>query len=1163
METYKLKIYFKDLIDTIKHIINKSQDSELQFEVVIKNTNRFYNLNLTELQILAKQYPQKNLNIFLFFSDFIINEKNIINCFDENKINDLKNLTNCKIEAKFNVNIRHSDYKGMFNAMVSLHNTVSEVDFTFNVKENGRKGWTEAWKQVKIAYKSFNLFSQPQLSKINCKFNVFIDHGNDVTNLKYYVILFKGLKISNPSQLISIYLNINLNEKSDKIRQSYVFRIVQSFAYLPKSIKDSILIDGEKLLLMSAMASNILLLPVTDKWESKYLVKPLANYLAAIFQKNYYKGDIGHKMNSDTVDRLIKDLARYVLRKCIFDEGSIDNILTNNDNNEKSSIIDKLINTLNSIIEKNNMGFTYLIFVYLIRDYLVHNMLFQYKNNNWEINYKILELTYFNAQSYSEGLWQAIENALIHSSGRSAIFGIRFYNADPDCSASNILSHARSRDFLWRKYWRDNNNKFCIKRRSHAKGEYINASNANNIFNIKDKDTGKVLFPNYLEITILDCAINRQFETIGIIENVTNKLKCEINSISEIFSLTQKAYNNPVNYYIAHYGMRLLLQHINTLNGIIELISPYKDIIKDRIVYNNIFSTDTYNIEELTDIYFTEYSILIPIATHPLYNQYKDSNDKSGTYFQPIKENYCNNEKLLNYNKVHLKRVDIQSTWSFNKLELIDEYYILLKEPFKKFFEEGGLLYLNAKYLLNDLQTELLSKALFKIIFECAKEKNYYIAIDFEDNQDLAKEFIRIFSIFYIKIGDEKSIKNIMSKIQIAVCSNLSGTGYSNLDMDVNFPRKAVNFILTGEDLRSVYRSASKFIYYNGEASISFMPLLDFLSQNNNDDNNGQPKCIFPFDLYLSSTNEKKDGLSKIRSWFEWQMLDKITTGVSSDNYGCMLRDIVVRLGSKIYIDRFYEAELLFHSDGIIKRFAYLVAQKIISLLQNTPLSEKNTLYIVGYENYSANLIMEIELLLTKYFDNENVVKIRRIIECHSEEFPITACNLTSDSDEEKIIFIIVTPISATMTTHYKLKDSISRGLSKSLNSGNINWFHICLIAVGDCFLNKEVDNVESKYITNITTDSDYRWTVANLQPQYYKQNQVCKDKELKVDLNVNYLLPVPAKWKSPENKFYDIDIFKPVLHVDSTSTLLDTDYQKKLTADASAYYFRKNEVDQ
>ena len=65
METYKFKIYFKDLIDTIKHIINKSQDSELQFEVVIKNTNRFYNLNLTELQILAKQYPQKNLNILI------------------------------------------------------------------------------------------------------------------------------------------------------------------------------------------------------------------------------------------------------------------------------------------------------------------------------------------------------------------------------------------------------------------------------------------------------------------------------------------------------------------------------------------------------------------------------------------------------------------------------------------------------------------------------------------------------------------------------------------------------------------------------------------------------------------------------------------------------------------------------------------------------------------------------------------------------------------------------------------------------------------------------------------------------------------------------------------------------------------------------------------
>lgn len=507
-----------------------------------------------------------------------------------------------------------------------------------------------------------------------------------------------------------------------------------------------------------------------------------------------------------------------------------------------------------------------------------------------------------------------------------------------------------------------------------------------------------------------------------------------------------------------------------------------------------------------------------------------------------------------------------------------NEIILKLKENNSNSFLNEGVYYFHRMCFRDRQSVEIFAKTLFNFLYKRINNLNgesyknvnpLYIALDFE-NQDYAKEFIRIFSIFYIKSGqngkeskadktDEQKAFPYMEKVQIAVCSTNEKTQL-----------KQVNFVLAGDTLTNAYATAKNYVYYNVDASLDFVPLLSFLSTGEKVDSNFEP--LFPFDLYLHESKEQ--------NWFKSQMEQRITTDLRLQEYGCKIPDVKVRLGSKIYINTFYEAELLFHNVGTIKRFAYLLANEILNDDKQNIFDSQSYLFLLGYENYSAVLMQEVHYLLQNYLDElENKkFKLEWVIDTRSEDFPVLSFDKYSFSEREKIIqektvyCITIIPLGSTMSTVYKLHNSFERGIKrikKEINSESIPEVkflgNYCLVAIGDVFKELSDNEVASKYlkldnqkkqeqdnqgikvIKSKSFDNQNAWQTVILQKQKLEDQGI----------EVKYLLRAPAKWKME-----DEDKDKPLMKVDKTSTLLDAYFQTPLKPELIEYYKRKSRVD-
>lgn len=468
-----------------------------------------------------------------------------------------------------------------------------------------------------------------------------------------------------------------------------------------------------------------------------------------------------------------------------------------------------------------------------------------------------------------------------------------------------------------------------------------------------------------------------------------------------------------------------------------------------------------------------------------------------------------------------------------------------------------GFYYFHNMGLQDGQDVEIFAKALFKLLFErrhnpitgelVEKVKPLYIAVDFE-SKDYAREFIRIFSIFYIK-NDQNKTSSYMTKVQIAVSSTSEKTGL-----------KEVNFVLAGESLANAYATARNFVYYNADASLSFVPLLKFLSVGSE----ALPEPLFPFDLYLVDDS----GIS----WFKKQMQHRLKTDLRTEEYGCKISEVKVRLGSKIHVDTFYEAELLLHNVGTVKRFAYLLAEEIIKDIKekgdefvNELKSGKGYLFLLGYENYSAVLMQEVHRLIKDYLGDNS--KIEWLIDTRSEDFPVLSFDKFTVNEREKIFkeesiyCITILPLGSTMSTVYKLHESFERGLERNKKElkeeGNLEVIfgdNYCLVAIGDAFVSgvNEKTGIANNYLNQfIETHNFTVWQPVILQ------KQTCYNNGIKI----KYLLSASATWKDLEDKKSIKESYKPLLKVDKTSTLIDAYFQTPFQSKVLKYYNRENKI--
>lgn len=698
----------------------------------------------------------------------------------------------------------------------------------------------------------------------------------------------------------------------------------------------------------------------------------------------------------------------------------------------------------------------------------------------WVLNAEAMERSALSCASYAEGLYQIIENSCLYSCGQRAYFGARIYRMSLTGNTGENLSRAQTKMQLYEKY------RNCYKESPEDSTSPLSVFSRN--------------YPQLLEFYVLDDAscgegIIRQshitmpetdFRTLSQLIDYQPKYRSNLPD-------AQRRYGEKIAH---HYGMRVFFKHIERNDGCVILSTPSApdDRQKQTLYFSRKIERDDG--ADCEPHALTSYRILVPLFPMEDHITFEE-NTKIRT------------EMSLPGGRQHFVYRFSLGALSLDTLPVKEDRARLIRDAMQKTLqspEPNCMLAINA-YDSTVYESELLAKALFMLVTEYCVENELKIAVLFARNSNSPQEFIRIFSSFYDKlfVEDEETrnfVKTILGNLQIAVCTKPE---------DDNDDAVSVNFVLAGKYPGSAYISARDFLYVNFDACASYIPLLKYLSLAPNIERKSEyTERIFPFDVYLTKSCFEKGETIAASPQKDCLFLDRMNTILYSDlqlhSDGCRIPDIHIRLGSKIHLDCFYEAELLFRSIGNIQKLAYIIANDLLARL-STDVGETHIM-LVGYEKYSAELILQISEFLGK----ANFIVGAFLIPATGDErnqcielvpFRDNETLMKDDGSEKtELQLVTVIPVGSTMSTIYKVKHTaISRIADRNVTIKDFR--NYCIVAVNSQIMDKkEEDNITWCYWKEIDPEE--------------KIITVLPDRNDKHDMTVQYLLAARASWLSP-----------------------------------------------
>lgn len=292
---------------------------------------------------------------------------------------------------------------------------------------------------------------------------------------------------------------------------------------------------------------------------------------------------------------------------------------------------------------------------------------------------------------------------------------------------------------------------------------------------------------------------------------------------------------------------------------------------------------------------------------------------------------------------------------------------------------------------LSNRHLEIFCKILIRFISKRPEEANVYIALLRCDDKCMI-EITRIFSVFYNKQGKSP----IFNNVQIY----LSGVNPENA------------FLFAGSDIATVLNRAERLAIAYGIQPECITILTNMLQRKavncSLEDKYGSEFAIAPFELVKYGENE---------ILFNRILNNILKNDISKMKTGCKIPNTHVRLGSKIHIKEFYQAEILFQNNYFTTRFAYLVTEDICKKVCNV-----DNLVFVGYETYSEMLCYEIVELL-KSRQKEKDIQYLIYDQKNGENFRY----IEGLRQEKQYSFIFIVPINSTLTTHNKMQAALNR----------------------------------------------------------------------------------------------------------------------------------------
>lgn len=937
------------------------------------------------------------------------------------------------------------------------------------LKKNTYEDWQNAYEELQKS--SDNV--------IEVKINTKETDSESIINLRYFFPLamqFLRVKESGDSTNASLTLDIKLTGGAGEADRSRLRIFLSQILGVPGII---IRVDGQTLNNMPWQTSRIFPLcwvQREDEMQGGFGFKVLNE---SIYDE--VKGENRIDRNAGIYPELANELLQHVLNPEHY-QGTNDYKFSPE---EKKTLRQEVDDCLHEHLGHMSI-LAQIIWLYILRELIELKELYGITEEGREhphIHNSIMIKSRLDAISYGESMYQLIENACMHSSGHLAWFGFRVHRAGRNVTMSKLIDETRTRNMLYEDY------QSCfIQYDKNGKPR----ANDKNIFN---ED-----YRFYFEFFVLDDASDQ----LGMIGHYNQNIKLEQNNdlrksecIEDLFNIgiRQEQLKDHVEDITTHYGLRLLRKIISVNGG--YLIGRTPDGKKKTQCYFDGNPVPEQRRSESYDSYVTEWNAILPI-------EYKWPERTTGS--DVVNGKTCFGDKierprsqLYFFSREKLFHECIKSSKSESIKVLHENLQICMAGLDKKELEDAVILLQADSSDIDNL--ELFSKALFAQIAEINFKKEDPVALRIAilfDHKDAIFEFIRLFSVFYPD-GEQADMQNV----QIALCekNKLYGDIYD------------VAVMLVGEYLSSTYGYARLFAYHHTGNALEYLPLLDYLTMKENREEQGNQAIedisLFPFELCLPTDfgNHESQEMDWRHNWFLDKMKHILNTSIQDENYGCLIDDIHIRLGSKLHLNRFYEAELLFHNMGNIVRFAYIIVREL--LYGNQKLLTDQPVLLLGYEKYSSMLLMQVEYWIKR---SGQFSEVNTAIVYDSEDEKEVKVRPYFDEEKDvrhaagSVQIVTVIPIGTTLSTVYKMQN-VSRQQLK--NHFGDQWSeraasrNFCLILVNKDLTIGNLSKISARYWSNL----EWEEHLVTLKRELIDEQKV----------QVRYFIETEAEWLDPK----------------------------------------------
>lgn len=602
----------------------------------------------------------------------------------------------------------------------------------------------------------------------------------------------------------------------------------------------------------------------------------------------------------------------------------------------------------------------------------------------------------------------------------------------------------------------------------------------------------------YYEIRLLDISQENIVESFR--RQMKNAAGTEVMRVSHFFELEQedkvtefwKNYNRKEENLVHHYGLQVFSSIVSANDGVFKVVSSSGyQYDRDEDTYANRDSWDRGD-SGLAHLPGTEYIILMPlrgreqrivtsVETDTEY-QYDMTTDYTVEEYEPKQEGLP--VSAIRYSSQEQKEqlIDALAEKMYGWMQkmaddLEDEKVPVTLIPVKKWVDYPLEIYCKALILCGIWWKSRQKSAFYCILNGCT------------ENQIL--EIARLFAIFYCKVCLPRYLA----------------------DMQIYLAGENEEFLITGGNLNTLYAITSKIMLVKGinrETTNIMEYLLGQYGMDRIPEEREREKLrLVPFDtLEFPGTN---------MTLFEKNVKRILNADIQRYSLGCKIKDTHMRIGSKLHIKYFFEAELLFHNNYYISRFADLILKRL-------PIDKEKKLILVGYETYS-------ELLLYKI-----VTELRE--RAQKGEIPYQASYMIYEQriggkfrymdegcleSERQLQFAIIIPINSTLTTHNKVRNSLEEELEEKGLLGDTGLQIIANYALIQIRSSaEELDDLEQKFWQKIEGRTIKTYLIPEGEP------------------DVEYFVCVDTKWypplKCPVCFPEDYAREKPLVETDRTS---------------------------